>query len=60
MEYGDDARVNLESMEQGRSRLLEGNLVNIPTGSIIQEVMHIYTVRRMQGCECSRAGMEVQ
>ena len=39
--------------------LLEGNLVDIQTGANIQEVMHIYTIRRMQGCERSRTGMEM-
>ena len=40
--------------------LLEGNLVNIQTGANIQKVMYIYTMRKMQGCEHSRTGMEVQ
>ena len=40
--------------------LLEGNLVNIQTGANIQEGMHIYTRRRMQGCAHGRIGMEVQ
>ena len=44
--YGDGARVNPELIEQGGSRLLEGNLVDILTSSIIQEVIHIYT----KGC----------
>ena len=35
--------------------LLEGNLVDIWTGANIQV---IYTMRRMQGCEHSRTGME--
>ena len=43
-----------------RTILLKGNLVDIQTGATIQEVMHIYTMRRMQRCECSRTGMEAQ
>ena len=58
--YGDGAGVNLELTEQEGSGFLEGNLVNIQTSSIIQEVTHIYTMRRVQGCECSKTGMEVQ
>ena len=40
--------------------LLEDNLVDIQTEAHIQEGMHIYTRRRMEGCVCSRIGMEAQ
>ena len=60
MEHRDSARVNLELMEQGVLKLLESNLLNNWTGSIIHEVMHIYTMRRVQRCKCSKTGIQVQ